>query len=413
MSENSRFNKQCQRRCCDDTGAEFSLIRQATMTGSQGLISLREEIHAKSYAASSDMLANSDSVPTEHHEQLQARVRLKKPQSDPCSLTLLGHKNEVTGMCILCDYIITCSLDATVRFWRRDDGCLVKKLDSNKPVYSLAHVRIEMNKYILLVGGKMGEVEIHRGTIGKIIDMKLVGRYPFHAPNPVTTLKVSPDRLQVFTATCYPIFALEHKRLIYTARGSMKLWNLSDILDFIKDDFTGTDGQPTAQIMRTVRQILHSASLMLRKHNSIIDNRIEDFGVKSAEYTPDSSMVIIGLGLPNDSTKMYSKTLVLCCADTLRVLYVFGGMAAQINHLVATQVVQIASTSALEISEITCLFAQTPLNIMKLRIVRKRKSWWSMFSKLLSVKVWSLVSLHVLNNLNFFFWWVNLQQYWN
>ena len=59
----------------------------------------------------------------------------------------------------------------------------------------------------------------------------------------------------------------------------------------MEDNFTGNDGQPTAQIMhmRTVRQILHSASLLLRKHNLIIDNRIGDFGVRSAEVTPDSS----------------------------------------------------------------------------------------------------------------------------
>jgi len=253
-----------------------------------------------------------------------------------CAQSLLGelrgHTDVVTCCHILPLYIITSSLDETLRLWNRFSLELVAELPCDSPVYTFLCLPLthKSSKFLLFAATESGKLVAWKvkSSARSGLFIRPTNQFPFHQPNPIRALAVSVDGQLLATGCCFKMHdILPTRRKLPSVRGTLKTWDLAKIVDCSKHP-NANALNITHNNMRTMKQLVESRAT----HQAIEDT--VSLGIRALAFTPDGSKLAVGFGNPeNVSSQIGSKILVICCARTLTTLWLQDTVNFNINSL--------------------------------------------------------------------------------
>lgn len=266
-----------------------------------------------------------------------AQATFNSPHT-PYQSVLAGHKDTVTHSCVLDSYVITASLDQTIRVWELTSGKSIKAFSCNQPVHSFVCVRVPgtLTRALLLAGCNDGRVPAWVLNLdGSIVTGNCTNILSCHLPNPIRAMAVSPNRRHMATGCCFLMnqICLNRTRQI-SVRGTLKTWDFDKIMKCAIEPKDG-DQNMTHKAMRTMKQL--AAAVLTRKKSYSRNAREFDeekfFGIRTIAYTPDSAKVVVGFGHPDDIAEKDVKLTVVCCAETLTTLWADQSEQFQVNSV--------------------------------------------------------------------------------
>ena len=259
----------------------------------------------------------------------------------PCKLTLAGHSDAVTEACTFDGYVITASLDTTVKVWSVSTGQLFATLPCTQPVNSLLCTRVPgfLNRVLLLPGCSDGHISAMTLDLGSGDSPKLIctNVLACHLPNPIRAMAASPDGRHLATGCCFITNEICWNRTSQVSvRGTLKTWDLDSVIQAATDE-KGVDQQVNHKSMRTMKQL---AAAAIARKSTAYGRNAQDFaeekyfGIRAIAYSPDNRKLVAGFGHPEDIGERDFKMTVVCCAETLSTLWADRYSQYQVNGLV-------------------------------------------------------------------------------
>ena len=250
--------------------------------------------------------------------------------------TLSGHRNIVTHCHVLERYIVSSSLDCTVRVWDRRDGQMLEILNCGKPVHCIQCVTVQDGEVILFTALDIGKVLAWKLLTNHALEVKRVAEYSGHLPNPIRAMDVSGDNATMATGCCFTVNQINPQRgPRESVRGTVKLWELSSMLDdCVRDDGHFTDKPP--KCAKTMHQLMtHTLRTRAPSDSDVGLMPLEEawWGIRALLFTPDASRLVIGFGHPDDEELYDEGLLAVCSAETLETLWVQDRRMCQVTSL--------------------------------------------------------------------------------
>ena len=255
--------------------------------------------------------------------------------ADPSFMTLAGHDAPVMQMELVEEeWLITCSLDETVALWSVSSGEKLQKYTCTKPATNFKLISQGSKKYIVLLAVTDGTVAVLLVKLGKKASIKPQELLHMHHPNPIRAMDASRDGRFLATGCCFSVPLLRHSKVMGTThRGTLKLWDLKEILMYLVDKNSKAECNHLA--LRTSRQLISGNTTynMIPSYDRLVKGaeRVQ-YGIGAVAFTPDSMKLAVGLAVPetcignrtDDTVTVAANTkmLIICCANTLNTLWV-------------------------------------------------------------------------------------------
>ncbi|ELT92900.1 hypothetical protein CAPTEDRAFT_229175 [Capitella teleta] len=285
-------------------------------------------------------------VKPEMFTEKQAEVKKPGPRVCRPHFTLNGHHGPVTALKVTKNHVISASMDTTIKIWSLTSGKFLLQLDCGKPLYCFQVIEIGSKKLLILPGCDDGRVPTWKVKLHPRLRARCTNLLPWHTPNPIRAMAVSPDGERIATGCCF------YMRQINTdgtqqrsTRGTLKLWELKNIVDsaMSPNKYLHDVGHIA---LKTMRQLV--APFAMRKISKIYmlhgKNEEQNLGIRALAYSADSSKILVGFGEPvDDGQSTGDKLMVLCCARTLDSLWVVEHPTHHINGLMFIDVAKILS----------------------------------------------------------------------
>ncbi len=260
-----------------------------------------------------------------------------------------SHKDKVTQVKCMGSYVITCSVDRAVKCWDAHSLQLKLSMECPRPVLDLACLRLDEQRTLILAACQFGYVYSWRLNHEKSLTSRMCNVFNFHVPNPIRTLVTSPDGAWVSSGCCYAMYEVQGGRLVESVRGSLKVWRAQDIVTASED--TSTEyADISKQAFRTVRELVSNDPR--RKYRMQPRDELQvsrSFGVRSLAFTPDGTLLVVGLGTPWDSRPVLPDSkVVLCRPDSLETLNIVtcpGHQVTAVRCCTATPHVIVVTTN--------------------------------------------------------------------
>ena len=153
---------------------------------------------------------------------------------------------------------------------------------------------------------------------GNTVSARRMNRLALHVPNPVLNLVSTVDGTSLASGCCFMMFDVASKLSIRrSARGAVKVWRTSDLLDGpIDEDISPVCTKTTGQLFIRARHTNEAH----RPRTSPVGAR--SFGIRGLAFTPDGGKLAVGFGYPTGCPlRLEPDVLSLCCAETLAVLW--------------------------------------------------------------------------------------------
>ena len=292
-----------------ETICSFAFFRATRESSCKNLISSPSRCDFKNSEATSTSSSNSCNPEVHTHPAH--------------TMTLYGHKAAVTQCHVTSTLVITSSSDATLRIWSLETGQQLKALNCQRPVHDFKCIAEETGVLYLIAGCEDGGILIISVNNTKAkLEAALVGEYTGHLPNPIRSLSISPDQKRLATGCCFLMNQINFDgRHELSVRGTLKVWDLGAMLEAARE-LQSYDCQPL--MFKTMRQLVGgSRTSVYHRYNSIEGDHRKDtyHGMRALVYSPNGSVIIVGLGHPFDIGVHDMKLVNIVCAKTLTTLW--------------------------------------------------------------------------------------------
>lgn len=241
--------------------------------------------------------------------------------------SLRGHRDAVTQCHVLPAYIVTSSLDSTLRLWSRTSFRLIVEFKCESPVRRFVCLPIDRfrRKLLLLAATDSGRLVAWKLKFRNGLRARCTNQFFLHSPNPIRALDVSGDGRHLASGCCFRMFdILPRCGRRPGVRGTLKVWDLALIVRCAKHP-KSYHQDVTHKGIKTAKELMRSSIRRSSRGPCAAAAAETDFGVCAVVFSPDGMKLAVGFGSPDDAaycSRRSNSMVAICSVETLDTLWI-------------------------------------------------------------------------------------------
>lgn len=242
--------------------------------------------------------------------------------------SLRGHGDAVTQCHVLPAYIVTSSLDSTLRLWSRASFRFIVEFKCESPVRRFVCLPLDRfrRKLLFLAATDSGRLVAWKLKFRNGLRARCTNQFFLHSPNPIRALDVSADGRHLASGCCFRMLdILPGCGRRPGVRGTLKVWDLALIVRCAKHP-KSYHQDVTHRRIKTAKDLMRSTRLPRTCAAAAAAAAAEaDFGVCAVVFSPDGMKLAVGFGSPDDAATQFIRSqrmVVICSVETLDTLWI-------------------------------------------------------------------------------------------